>query len=282
MVTPQIVQEKFYSVALRREKRVNVVLPTKYGNENHSVLFLLHGFGGNRDSWIQNTDLLSLIRPYDLIVVLPESGRRWFINDIEGYRYEDYLVRELIAFVDSKFRTLPNRGERAIAGFSMGGAAAVFQAFRHPELFSVVASHAGAFEAPLRVGDPYENLRWNRDFLMPTVEMHERVWGPVGSPIRCEYDPSLILSKSDERFPFSLYLDVGKDDYERVLQMNRNFHNLLRQCGIDHEYHEVAGGHDWQYLDHAFRASLEFIVSRFQSRTPAKSLGRSNNQEKEK
>ncbi|GAB3878484.1 hypothetical protein GCM10029964_029200 [Kibdelosporangium lantanae] len=191
MTSATVVTESWFSPALDRSKRVNIMLPPGYteGTRSYPVLFLLHGYGGNRDTWLRNTSTLAEI---DLIVVCPESGRRWFINDHAGHRYEDYLVRELVDRVDAHYRTTSRRG---IAGFSMGGAAAVFQALRHPEVFTLAASLAGAFGAPLRTGDPYSAFRDDPTLLMPTVESHELVWGPPGSPTRQEYAPEALLDR---------------------------------------------------------------------------------------
>ncbi|MFD0634896.1 hypothetical protein ACFQ9X_28510 [Catenulispora yoronensis] len=67
------------------------------------------------------------------------------------------------------------------------------QALRYPGLFGVVVSHAGAFEAPARVGDPYAGLREERDFMIPSVVAHERVWGPVGSEVRGRYEVGALI-----------------------------------------------------------------------------------------
>src|SRR5262245_43725435 len=213
-----VVTPAWPSPALNRIKRVNVVLPRGYGtgDRRYPVLYLLHGYGGNRDTWLYNTGLLGSVRAYSMIVVLPESGRRWFINDYEGNRYEDYLVGELLPLVDETFRTVPDRAGRAIGGFSMGGAAAVFQALRHPDRFGAAASLSGAFEAPLREGDPYAGHRADPGLLMPTVDSHERVWGAPGSPTRRGYDPYRLLDRSTTTA--ALFLAVGTDDYDRMVQ----------------------------------------------------------------
>jgi S-formylglutathione hydrolase len=140
----------------------------------------------------------------------------------------------------------------------MGGAAALFQALRHPDRFSVAACLAGAFEAPLRVGDPYAQHRGDPDLLMPTVQCHERVWGEPGSPTRRTYDPYELVARHDPRLPLALALDVGTGDHERMLQMNRRMHRALEERGLPHEYHERAGGHDWAFVNRALPAALAF------------------------
>jgi S-formylglutathione hydrolase FrmB len=60
-------------------------------------------------------------------------------------RFEDYLVKELIPFVDNNFRTIPSRWFRAVDGFSLGGQTSMMIATKHPELFC----SAGAFDGTL-------------------------------------------------------------------------------------------------------------------------------------
>ena len=70
-------------------------------------------------------------------------GGAQYLNTSALGQYEDYLVEEIIPFVDRTYRTLPDRAHRAISGKSSGGYGAMVQSMRHPELFSAVANHSG-------------------------------------------------------------------------------------------------------------------------------------------
>ncbi len=59
--------------------------------------------------------------------------------------FEDYLVKELIPYVDNNFRTIPSRWFRAVDGFSLGGQTSMMFAIKHPELFC----SAGSFDGTL-------------------------------------------------------------------------------------------------------------------------------------
>lgn len=263
----KVVTETWRSAAIGREKTVNVVLPPKYSPTGRAfpVLYLLHGFGGNRNTWLQCRDLSTVVDSAGLILVLPESGRSWFINDARGRRYEDYLVDEVVGHVDDHFNTVRSRDGRGIGGFSMGGAAALCQALRHGELFSVVCSNAGAFEAHLREGDPYQHLRDGRRLAMPTTRDHERVWGPVGSAVRREYDPFRAVRERDAKYPIEVHLDVGLDDYPRMIGMNRRMRETLSSCSVAHRYRERPGGHDWEFVNAGLPDLFAFARSRLLS-----------------
>ncbi|MBE1536762.1 alpha/beta hydrolase [Actinomadura algeriensis] len=263
----KVLTETWWSASIGREKSVNVVLPARYSSVGRAfpVLYLLHGFGGNRTTWLQCEDLSTVVDAAGLIVVLPESGRSWFINDARGRRYEDYLVREVIGHVDGGFNTVASRDGRGVGGFSMGGAAALYQALRHGDLFSVVCSNAGAFEAPLRDGDPYHRLRDGRRLAIPTTRDHERVWGPVGSEVRREYDPYRALRDRNEKYPIEVHLDVGLDDYPRMIGMNRRMRDALSERSVPHRYRERPGGHDWTFVNAGLPDLFAFARSRLLS-----------------
>ena len=113
------------SKVLGREK-VAHIWPAVGGLASGRPIFvLLHPFGGSRNSWARHAPDLMATLARDFIVVLPECGRGWFINDHAGKRYEDYLIGELIPLVRESDAAA---GPACIGGFSMGGASAFFVA----------------------------------------------------------------------------------------------------------------------------------------------------------
>ena len=247
------------SARLGRDKHVRLLLPRDGRIEG--VCYLLHSYGGNFKSWTERTPLAFLAARLPLLFVMPESGRRWFIDDEEGKPYGSYLLEELMPAVEGEFAPETTRSTRFIGGFSMGGAAAVFHALRRPDLFGAAFAHAGAFHASRRQGDPYAAERASRELLMPDLEAHEAVWGSAGSRTRREYDPVGVV----ERFAASrepaprLYLDVGTDDHRRVIDTVRDFHTILTRFGVRHEYRELPGGHTWDYVSAALPGALELL-----------------------
>lgn len=247
------------SAHLGRDKYVRLLMPR--AGRIEGVCYLLHSYAGNFKSWAERTPLAFLAARLPMLFVMPESGRRWFIDDAEGRMYGRYLLEELMPWVEAEFAPATTRSTRFIGGFSMGGAAAVFHALRRPELFGAAFAHAGAFHAARRVGDPYASERGSRNLLMPDVAAHEAVWGSVGSRTRDEYDPVSVV----ERFAAgghpapSLYLDVGTDDYQRVVDTVRDFHGILTGFGVRHEYREMRGAHTWDYVSAALPGALAFL-----------------------
>jgi S-formylglutathione hydrolase FrmB len=205
------------------------------------VLYLLHGWGGNYDSWLANTALKAYAAEHQLIVVTPEGEKGWYTDGASGGRYESYLLQELIPDVERRFRTVAGRRGRGVAGYSMGGYGALKLAFRHPETFAFAGSTSGALDAAARTDD---------ETIMQT-------FGEPGSGVRFENDlPRLARELPDERrggLPY-LYLDCGLRD--QWFEANRDFAATLAARGLSHEYRQLPGSHVWPYWDRQLQEIL--------------------------
>lgn len=87
------------------------------------------------------------------ILAFPDAftlfGGSQYVNSPAVGRYEDYVVKELVRLLDTGVRTLADRENRAVMGYSSGGFGALRLAMRHPGVFGAAASHSGdmLFEA---------------------------------------------------------------------------------------------------------------------------------------
>jgi len=140
---------------------VPVYLPPGYNDDparRYPVIVMLAGYSGtgpfllNLRPWDESLpqQLDRLIRSGSMppaIVVMPDCwtyyGGSQYLNSSALGRYEDYLIDEVIPFVDAHYRTLPDRAHRAVIGKSSGGYGALVQAMHHPEVFGAVACHSG-------------------------------------------------------------------------------------------------------------------------------------------
>lgn len=81
-----------------------------------------------------------------VIIAAPDCftrvGGNQYINSAGTGRYEDYLVDEIIPFVDANYRTLP-RGQWGVFGKSSGGYGSIVLGMRRPEVFCAIADHSG-------------------------------------------------------------------------------------------------------------------------------------------
>jgi S-formylglutathione hydrolase FrmB len=70
-------------------------------------------------------------------------GGSQFLDSPGTGRYHTYLCDEVVAYVDSHYRTLTGRLSRAITGKSSGGYGSMVTPMLRPDLFSAFATHAG-------------------------------------------------------------------------------------------------------------------------------------------
>mgnify|MGYP000129669530 FL=1 len=149
-----------------------------------------------------------------------------------------------------------------VAGFSMGGACALFHGVDRPEVFSHVYAYAGAFSASERIGDPYAQQR-TIDMLIPTEKEHNRVWGMKNSEIRNRYSPETIVNTASVIRPMlpDIRIVVGRSDFTRILEMNRQMHDLLMEHDIEHEYFEVEGNHNMDFAAITLADWLNIILA---------------------
>jgi hypothetical protein len=83
-------------------------------------------------------------------------GGSQFLDSPGTGRYHTYLCEEVVAFVDERYRTVPDRDRRGIAGKSSGGYGAMVTPMLRPDLFGALATHAGdaLFECCYQPGFP--------------------------------------------------------------------------------------------------------------------------------
>jgi putative tributyrin esterase len=247
----QIKDGTFHSTSLDRQMKYRVLLPCGYQTEveRFPVLYLLHGLYGSYLNWDTNTHLESYASHYKLIVVMPDAGDSWYTNSATDSKdkFEDYIARDMVAEIDSKFRTLRSRRSRGIAGLSMGGYGALKIALRYNNDFAFAGSLSGALNAPQDLDDRRPDFR---------VQLL-KVFGPPGSTVRADNNVfSLLQSTGTKDLPY-FYLACGSADY--FLPVNRDFVAQLSSRGAPYEYHETPGGHAWDYWDRSLPDLLRAV-----------------------
>jgi hypothetical protein len=81
------------------------------------------------------------------IIVFPDCftalGGNQYVNSSAVGRYADYLIREIIPFIDREFRTLSSREHRGCFGKSSGGYGAIIHGMKYPATWGAIADHSG-------------------------------------------------------------------------------------------------------------------------------------------
>ena len=148
-----ILSAAYPSKALGHEGSFLVYLPPGYASTttHYPVLYLLHGHNEYDRSFLEiglqgTLDQLiasHTIQPMIAVMIQGGSGsNNW--RDLDGLHYESYVV-EVQRLIDQMLPTLPDRADRAVAGYSMGGYGSLNVALSNPEVFSVAESWCGFF-----------------------------------------------------------------------------------------------------------------------------------------
>src|ERR1700678_4105488 len=137
------------------DRDVAVYLAPSYnagGARRYPVVYMLHGFTDDVDHWwgvkqhfinipaVIDKALASGTQ--ETIVVMPNAFTRYegsmYSNSAATGDWEDFVAIELVAYMDSHYRTIADAASRGLTGHSMGGYGAVRIGMRHPEVFSSV------------------------------------------------------------------------------------------------------------------------------------------------
>jgi S-formylglutathione hydrolase FrmB len=164
----QVVIERFASEVLRGNaagdphvRDIPVYLPPSYASHperRYPVVYVLSGFTGrgrmllNDNPWSPALDervdaLIASDACGELILVMPDCFTRFggsqYVDSTATGRYGTHVAQELVAHVDTTYRTLAHRDHRGVAGKSSGGYGALTLGMRHPDVFGAVACHSG-------------------------------------------------------------------------------------------------------------------------------------------
>ena len=235
------------SQAMKKDIPTTVILPDVSEKDAAPlpVLYLLHGYSDNYKSWVLHTPIKELADQYGIIVVCPDGGySSWYFDSPidPACRYETFISRELVAYIDQHYHTLPTGKSRAIAGQSMGGHGAMFLAIRHPKVFSVVVCLSGGVD--LR---PFPN-NWDIAKRLGNYKDHADRWSA---------NSVITLAKTLRPGELAISIDCGVDDF--FITVNRNLHQLLLQNKVPHDYTERPGGHEWKYWANAIKYQMIFV-----------------------
>jgi enterochelin esterase-like enzyme len=214
--------------------------------QRYPVLYLQHGGGEDESGWTRQgkanfilDNLIAAGRAKPMIVVMasgyarragaaaplpggppttPEARRA--MQEMMA-AFEDDVTKALIPFIDSNFRTLPDREHRAMAGLSMGGMQTFNVTFNHLDLFSYIGGFSGAAN-PFAPGGG-------------TLDIKTAFNGAMA-------DPAAFAKRVH-----LLWIGVGTNEPEWMRQGIQRLHTSLEEAKIQHVFYESPGtDHEWQ------------------------------------
>ena len=241
----------FHSSALNRDVQYRVVLPKTFPSpQNLPVIYLLHGGGGGFRDWSNYSDVAKYAKQ-GVLLVMPEGNSSYYTNSatVPSDRFEDYIVKDLRADVETRFSAAATRNKRAIAGVSMGGYGALKIALRYQNLYVFAGGLSPAVDVPTRPFSVKRIAQW---------KFHSSIFGPSGSQTRRDNDPYELARAADpERTPY-LFITCGEQ--EGLLPANRKFAKILEERHFRYDFATGPGDHNWtqwdQQVPHLFERML--------------------------
>ncbi|MBI1332096.1 MAG: esterase family protein [Armatimonadetes bacterium] len=238
---------RYYSQALQKATGTFVIHPDQNVQRPYHCMVLLHGLSDDYTIWQRRTSIERYVADKPLIVVMPDGGRGFYVDALQGYQYLQAIAYELPELIGHHYTV---DGSWCTAGLSMGGYGALRVALERPDMFRSAVSHSGA----VTIGRHYptEVPTSGHEREEPFIREFLPVFGPVTPGGK--NDLVALAQKASPR-P-AIRFDCGTEDF--LLPANRSFHADLTELGIAHEYEEFPGDHNWAYWDEHIREAVEF------------------------
>lgn len=236
-----------FSRVFGHEKQYRLYLPVGYSSQNlkkFPVIYFFHGWGGRHfkddNALLEYEKIKNLVDKYQIILVMWDGSmdvsepRPYNIGNSEDVKFQvqmkDYFT-ELIAHIDSMYRTFTDRDHRGIIGFSMGGIMALYLGGKYPHLVSSIVSLAGSPE-----------------FF-------------IGYPGNYTLYPVRYAFKNLE----NVNVRIHNGDSDILYYLNEEVRKGAHWEGIPIDYRKFHGGHkiDDRGETNVFESAIEFITSHY-------------------
>jgi endo-1,4-beta-xylanase len=228
------------SRGVKTQASYRLYLPPDYQSNKtrrYPVIYYLHGLNDSSRkavyvNYLQQADaaIRSGIMPPAIIVCVQAPNHGWYVNSTDGkFPIESVVVKDLIAHVDSTYRTIATREARAIEGHSMGGYGALHLAFKYPNLFGSVTSYSAA--------------------LIPTAKfassaMNKEMLATMFGDDLANYDnsyPGTLVEKNADKIRGRMYIRGMVGDQDGLMTINQTFAAQLTSLHIPHEFYLSKG-----------------------------------------
>ena len=284
------IDASFYSEVLDTVKKVDIYLPGDYyvnTEQQYATIYYLHGGNGDQNSgqtkamWYYNIHSQdTTITSPAAIFVCPDGscepyvGSVW-VNSVLYGNYEDYVMQDVVNFVESNFRAFPDKNFRMITGTSMGGFGSSWLSVNYPEKFRACFPYIGVFlsfpDTTLSAWRTmcYEqngsyNLNYNAGFETQALITGCGGWSPnlniepyhveiifdtLGNWVDTvlskwyQFDVSRKVKDLPTENELSWFLGCGTTDYMITYPAYQIFMDSLNHYGIGYDSYFFEGGH---------------------------------------
>jgi enterochelin esterase-like enzyme len=286
------------------DRDVFVFLPPSYAKEKrrrYPVVYALHGYSIGAEQWTKEIHVPQTIESAfalgtkEMIVVVPDSktlhnGSMYSSSTTVG-DFESFIAKDVVAYIDQHYRTIPNRMSRGLVGHSMGGYGATRIGMKHSDVFGSLYIMSPCCLSP-RISLPQnpdiaktlEAVKTPEDsaklsFGARATLASAAAWSPnpnnpplyLDLPTKNgETQPSVLarwaanapLAFVDQYIPSlrqyrGIALDVGDQDGLRV--DTAKLHDVLEKYGISNSFEQYQGTHTSKVADRFQNHVLKFF-----------------------
>ncbi len=233
---------------LNRRRTIRMYFPPNYSTGRRFPVIYMHdgqnlfddatSFAGE---WKVDETLDSLYkyRGFACIVVGIYNGEKHRLNEYspwrndslgivgEGEEYAKFIVKNLKPFVDTHYRTLPDRDNTAVMGSSMGGLISMFIALQYPEIFGKAAIYSPSFWISAKFFEQIDKFKLKR--------------------------------------PQKIYLLAGKLEGQMMISNMKTAEEKLRKVGFDESMLvsriDSTGAHNESFWGREFGNTLKYLFN---------------------
>lgn len=249
-----------FSPSMNKNIKTCVIVPDNYkkSKKKFPVVYLLHGYSGNYGTWVKSfKEVSQQVDRYGFIAIGVDGNySSWYFDSPidPTFKYETYIIDELVPFIDKKYKTIASREGRAISGLSMGGHGSLYLSLKHQDVFGAAGSMSGGVDIR-----PFSE-KW---------DIKNRLGAITDFPENWEKNTVVNLIELNQNNNLKLIIDCGVDDF--FIDVNRELHQKMLALKIDHDYIERSGKHNIDYWENSLKFQLLFFYNFFHS-SPIKRL----------
>lgn len=293
------------------DRYVSIYLPASYKanpERRYPVVYFLHGytdddakFYGFKKHWMTLPPILDTVFAQDpqheMIMVTPDAYTLFqgsmYSNSVTTGDWEDFVAKELVAYIDQHYRTISKKESRGLCGHSMGGYGALRIGEKNPDVFSTVylLSPCCLVSSPMPTETvPAGFLRadsiktigelQNADFFTKALFASAAAWSPdpanppfyLDLPVKDGKLQPEILLKWDANRPLNsldqyiynikklkaIGFDAGDKDMG-IAESLRSLDKDLNKYNIKHSFEIYDGTHTSHVADRIKNKMLEFF-----------------------
>ena len=249
-----------FSASMNKNIKTCVIVPDNYkkSKKKFPVVYLLHGYSGNYGTWVKSfKEVSQQVDRYGFIAIGVDGNySSWYFDSPidPTFKYETYIIDELVPFIDKKYKTIASREGRAISGLSMGGHGSLYLSLKHQDVFGAAGSMSGGVDIR-----PFSE-KW---------DIKNRLGAITDFPENWQKNTVVNLIELNQNNNLKLIIDCGVDDF--FIDVNRELHQKMLALKIDHDYIERPGKHNIDYWENSLKFQLLFFYNFFHC-SPTKRL----------